>query len=210
MLYSKWTIYPVCLSYKHSWWQINKWWSKRLYSAEGISKRIKATCKDFEKLWDRARWPSSSWWHYWLFREKRLGFSPGLENTTGSQIVKSRADALFYIQPHYNSLQARIPGFHPPYFSALLSKVYNDPTTHKHAVPHMKSEQLKKISTPLYSIAMLPMMAKPQWKDFSTVLSLLALNLTKYTVTILTTKQTQWIGYTPHLLQLGQLMMENR
>ena len=79
-----------------------------------------------------------------FLREKSLGFSPGLENTTGSHIVKCLADALFYIQPHYKCLQARIPGFLPPYFSALLSKVYNDPKTHKHAVAHMKNEQLKK------------------------------------------------------------------
>ena len=51
--------------------------------------------------------------------ERNLGFSPGLENTTGSQSVKCLTDALVYIQPHYKTLQARIPNFLPifqPYF----------------------------------------------------------------------------------------------
>ena len=115
-----------------------------------------------------------------FLRERNMGFSPGIENTTGSQIVKCVTNALFYIQPHYKTLQGRIPGFLPPYFSSLLSKVYNDPKAHKHAVPHMKSDQLRQVSTPLYSILLLPMMAKSQWKDFSDAVRVLAENFKKY------------------------------
>ena len=113
-----------------------------------------------------------------FLRERNMGFSRGVENTIGSQIVKCVTDALFYIQPHYKTLQGRIPGFLPPYFSPLLSKVYNDPKAHKHAVPHMKSDQLRQVSTTLYSILLLPMMAKSQWKDFSD--AVLAENFKKY------------------------------
>jgi hypothetical protein len=115
-----------------------------------------------------------------FLRERNMGFSPGVENTTGNQIVKYVADALFYIQPHYKTLQATIPGFLPPYFSPLLSKVYNDPKAHKHAVPQMKSDQLRQVSAPLYSIPLLPMMAKSQWKDFSDAVRVLAENFKKY------------------------------
>ena len=87
-----------------------------------------------------------------------MGFSPGLENTTGNQIVKCLTDALFYMQPHYKMPQARIPGFLPLYFSFLLSKVYNDPKARKHALPRMKSDQLRRVSAPLYSILLLPML----------------------------------------------------
>ena len=112
-----------------------------------------------------------------FLRERNLGFSPGLENTTGGQIVKCLTDALFYI---HKTLQARIPNFLPPYFSALFSKVYNDPKAHKHAVPPLKSVQLKKVSAPLYSILLLPMMTRSQWKDFSAALAMLAENFKKY------------------------------
>ena len=115
-----------------------------------------------------------------FLRERNLGFSPGLENTTGSLIVKCLTDALFYIQPHHKTLQARIPNFLPPYFSDLFSKVYNDPKAHKHAVPQLKSVQLNEVSAPLYSILLLPMMTRSQWKDFSAALAMLAENFKKY------------------------------
>ena len=34
-----------------------------------------------------------------FLKERRLGFTPGFENTTGKQVVKGLSDALFYIQP---------------------------------------------------------------------------------------------------------------
>ena len=106
--------------------------------------------------------------------ERNLGFSPG------NQVVKCLTDALFYIQAHYKTLQSRIPNFLPSYFSALYSKVYNDPKAHKHALPRLKSDQLKKVSTLFYSILLLPMMAKSQWKDFPTALRALAENFSKH------------------------------
>ena len=138
-----------------------------------------------------------------FLRERNLGFSPGLENTTGSQIVKCLTDALFYIQPHYKTLQARIPNFLPPYFSALFTKVYNDPKAHKHAVPQLKSVQLKKVSAPLYSILLLPMMMTRShwhWQCWPKISR----------STLMTRQLVQCLRCTPQQHQLVRSVMENQ
>lgn len=109
-------------------------------------------------------------------KDKGLGFSAG----TGKQIVGALSKALFYMQPHAKTFHARIPNFVPPYFACLLRKVYNDPTAHKHASPPIKREALEKISAPLFSLKLLPLMELPRWKEFSVAVGTLAENFHKY------------------------------
>ena len=58
-----------------------------------------------------------------FLKGKCLGFSTGTENTTGKQIVKVLTDALYYIQPHLQTLTGRILNFLPSYFSSMLGQV---------------------------------------------------------------------------------------
>ena len=110
---------------------------------------------------------------------KKLGFSTGLELITGKQVVKALTDALFYFQPHIKTLQARIPNFIPAYFVCLQQKIYNDPKAHKHAVLPMKREAEEKVSSPLVSSLILPVMQTPTWKEFAAAIRALAENAHK-------------------------------
>jgi hypothetical protein len=116
-----------------------------------------------------------------FLKQKCLGFSPGTENTTGKQVTKSSSDALFYLQPHLMTLSGRISNFVPTYFSCILSgNVYNNPQLHRHAVPPIKRESLDKISDPLYSLMMLPLMQSSKWNEFSIAIKALVTNIQKY------------------------------
>lgn len=115
-----------------------------------------------------------------FLRNKGLGFSPGAENTTGKQVVKSVSDALFYIQPHLKTFNGRIPAFIPSYFSCLLDQIYNDPQSHKHALSPIKREMLQKISGPLFTLMLLPLMKTARWKAFAAAVEALAKNIDMY------------------------------
>lgn len=112
-----------------------------------------------------------------FLKERGLGISPGVEHTTGKLVVKTLADALFYIQPHEKTLSGRIPNFIPSYFSCLLEQVYNDPKSHKHAISPIKRETLQKITASLYTLMLLPLMQTARWK---VCIAAIAKNIDKY------------------------------
>ena len=115
-----------------------------------------------------------------FLKKRGLGFSPGVENSTGKQVVKALSDALFYIQPHVKTFNGRISEFILSYFSSLLDQVYNDPRVHKHALSPIRRETLQKISGPLFTLMLLPLLQTTRWKEFATAIEKLAKNIDKY------------------------------
>ena len=103
-----------------------------------------------------------------LFNHKGFGFSPATGNSTGKQIVKALTDAIFHIQPRLRTFNGRIPNLIPSYFSALLDHVYNNPQAHKHALHLIKKGTLHKISSPLFSLMLFPVMQAAAWKQLFT------------------------------------------
>ena len=95
-----------------------------------------------------------------------------------SKLLKSYA--LYYIQPHLQTLNGRIPHFLPSYFSCMLGQVYNNPRLHKNALPPIKREILQKINGFLFTLMLLPLMQTRKWKDFAPAINDLAKNIDKY------------------------------
>ena len=110
---------------------------------------------------------------------KKLGFGAGTENTTG-KVVKALSNALLYFQPHYRSLNDRIPHVVPSYFDCLMVKMHNNPAAHRHRVAPIKREILIKTNDLLYAVMILPGLQTVQWKEFTDSLRVLSENCHKY------------------------------
>lgn len=59
-------------------------------------------------------------------------------------------------------------------------KVYNNPTSHKHAIAPLKHEMISKASDPLFSVLLLPTLQSPRWKGFTLALCTCCENCHKY------------------------------
>ena len=65
----------VYFSTEHRRWrQRKKWWSKCIFSVDGISRRVKAAFNGFVKLWDWERRSVPSQWCYCFSARKEYGF----------------------------------------------------------------------------------------------------------------------------------------
>lgn len=118
-----------------------------------------------------------------FFQTKRLGFVAGSENSTGKEIVKALVEAFFYFQPHSKTLDSRISNFVPQYFACIFKgKVYNDLASHRHVASPLKPERIAKVSDPLYSVLLLPVLQSSRWSEFTVAVRALAENCNKYIV----------------------------
>lgn len=109
-----------------------------------------------------------------------LGFCTGTEQTSGKLVVSALQKLFFYIEPHLSTLKGRKANFVPSYFQPLLKTVYNNPTSHHHAIKPLEKSKLDNLSQGLFDCLSLPFISTPRWLPFKTALEELSFNLVGY------------------------------